>query len=205
MVIGITGGVGSGKSTILKIMEQEYGARIILADDVARSLQAPGKSCYGPIVEEFGEEILDMSRPDHPIDRGKLSKIVFTDPSRLEDLNALVHPMVKAAIMQEISEIYNEDSEALILVEAALLIESGYLELLDELWVVYAEKEVRIARLEASRGYTREKCEAIMASQLTAEEYAEYADFIIDNSGDASETRRQIAGRLAEMGLPGAE
>lgn len=201
MIIGITGGVGTGKTTVLELLEKEYGARIIMADEVSKFLQAPGGRCYGPIVEEFGEEILDMEDPEHPIDRAKLAKIVFADPERLQDLNYIVHPLVKIEIMCEISGIYHEDSEALILVEAALLIEAGYLDILDELWVVTADKETRIERLAKSRGYTREKSESVMATQLSDEEYAEFADFIIDNSGSPEDTLKQIEKRLEELDL----
>lgn len=201
MIIGITGGVGTGKTTVLELLEKEYGARIIMADEVSKFLQAPGGRCYGSIVEEFGEEILDMEDPEHPIDRAKLAKIVFADPDRLQDLNYIVHPLVKIEIMCEISGIYHEDSEALILVEAALLIEAGYLDILDELWVVTADKETRIERLAKSRGYTREKSESVMATQLSDEEYAEFSDFLIDNSGSPEDTLKQIEKRLEELDL----
>lgn len=201
MVIGITGGVGTGKSTVLDILERDFGANIIMADDVAKFLQAPGGRCYAPIVEAFGEEILDMEDPAHPIDRAKLASIVFDDPDKLEDLNYIVHPMVKIEIMLQISGYYNRNSEALIVIEAALLIEAGYTDIIDELWVVTADREIRIQRLMASRGYSREKCEAVMATQLSEEEYAECADFLLDNSGSIEDTKKQIEGRLSELDL----
>ena len=201
MIIGITGGVGTGKSTVLDILENEYGAKIIMADEVAKFLQDPGGRCYGPIVEAFGEEILDLSQPDKPIDRAKLASVVFSDPDKLEDLNYIVHPIVKIEIMCEISGYYNEDSNALIVVEAALLIEAGYTNFVDELWVVSADKETRIRRLAESRGYSREKSESVMASQLSDEEFASYADFVIDNSGSIEDTKRQIAQKLADLEL----
>ena len=180
-------------------MEEEYGASIIIADDVSKFLQAPGGRCYQSIIDEFGEEILDMSQPDHPIDRAKLASIVFADPDRLEDLNYIVHPVVKTEIMCEISGIYHEDIDALIVIEAALLIEAGYTNFIDELWVVRADKDKRIERLVKYRGYTEEKAESIMASQMSEEEYAEEADFIIDNSGTEEELREKLAKRIKEL------
>lgn len=199
MIIGITGGVGTGKSTILEILEKEYEAKIIMADEVAKFLQEPGNKCYQPIVDEFGEGILDMDQPGHPINRGKLAEIVFADEGKLEDLNYIVHPIVKTEIMCEISGIYHQDVESLIVVEAALLIEAGYTAFTDELWIVTADKETRIARLMESRGYSREKCEAIMKTQLDFELFYDDASLIIDNSGSIEETRKQIAERLDEI------
>ncbi|MBE6017989.1 MAG: dephospho-CoA kinase [Lachnospiraceae bacterium] len=201
MIIGITGGVGTGKSTVLGILEEDFGANIIMADEVAKYLQAPGGRCYAPIVDAFGEEILDMEDPAHPIDRAKLASIVFEDPDKLEDLNYIVHPLVKIEIMCQISGFYNKNSEALIVIEAALLIEAGYTDIIDELWVVTADREIRIQRLEESRGYTREKCEAVMASQLSEEEFADFADFVVDNSGSIEDTKKQIAERLTELDI----
>ena len=109
--------------------------------------------------------------------------------------------MVKIEIMLQISGYYNRNSEALIVIEAALLIEAGYTDIIDELWVITADREIRIQRLMDSRGYSREKCESVMATQLSEEEYAECADLLIDNSGSIEDTRKQIEGRLAELDL----
>ena len=199
MIIGITGGIGTGKTRVLEILEEEYNARIIIADEVSKFLQAPGGRCYQSIIDEFGEDILDMSQPDHPIDRAKLAGIVFADQDRLEDLNYIVHPVVKTEIMCEISGIYHEDTEALIVIEAALLIEAGYTSFIDELWVVRADKDVRIERLVKNRGYTAEKAESVMASQMSEEEYLEEADFVIDNSGTEDELKAIIKEKMAEF------
>ena len=189
MFIGITGGVGAGKSTILQILKEKYDAHLIMADDVAKDLVCKGKSAYRKIVQTFGGEILGE---DKEIDRQKLSSIVFQDDAKLQELNQIVHPLVKKAILKEKRSISNKDPQKLIVLEAALLIEDGYPEFLDELWAVIADKEVRIQRLMDSRGYSREKSESIIAAQLSDEEFRNACDFIIDNSGSLSDSERQI-------------
>ena len=202
MIIGITGGVGSGKSTILNILHDNYGAHIIQADDVAKELMEPGMECYRLIVEAFGSDILvpEETDPKRPIDRPALAKIAFSSEEKRQLLNSLTHPQVKRDIIRRIREIYTLESEALIVVEAALLIEAEYTDILDQLWVVFADKETRIARLAASRGYTREKTESVMASQLSDEQFKAAADIVIDNSGTPKESEHQIADALLKCG-----
>ena len=189
MFIGVTGGVGAGKSTILQILEDKYNAHIIMADDVARELMNKGKASYRAIVKEFGDDIL---REDGEIDRQKLAEIVFQDEEKLNKLNSIVHPLVRKAIVKEQKQVNKKDPDRLIVLEAALLIEAGYKEILDELWGVIVQKEIRIQRLMDSRGYTREKSESIIANQLSDEEFREHCDFIIDNSGTLEDTTEQI-------------
>lgn len=189
MFIGITGGVGAGKSTILNILKDKYDAHLIMADDVAKDLMCKGKSAYRKIVQTFGDEILG---DDQEIDRQKLSAIVFQDDEKLLALNQIVHPLVKKAIIKEKNEISKKHPEKLIVLEAALLIEDGYPEILDELWAVIADKEVRIQRLIDNRGYSREKSESIIAAQLSDDEFRKACSFVIDNSGSLSESERQI-------------
>ena len=205
MVIGITGGVGAGKSTILNILHDNYGAYIIQADDVAKELMEPGGVSYGLIVEKFGENILCEADENGrlPIDRPKLAAIVFASLEKRELLNSLTHPQVKRDIIRRIREIYTLDPDALIVVEAALLIEADYTDILDSLWVVIADKEVRIERLAASRGYSREKTESVMASQLSNEEFISHADFVINNSGTFEDAEKQIGQGLDQTGFTG--
>lgn len=201
MIIGVTGGVGSGKSSIMRVLEDK-GAHLIIADDVARILQEPGNECYKMIVDAFGKEILcDGSDLDQqmPIDRKKLAAVVFADEQKLQLLNSLTHPQVKTEIQRRIDDIYSNDPDALIAIEAALLIQAGYLDMLDELWVVTCEHDTRIKRLMSSRDYTEEKAESIMASQMSDEEYSKYADFILDNSGTHAQTKRKITNRLKKI------
>ena len=189
MFIGITGGVGAGKSTILQILQEKYDAHLIMADDVAKLLMEKGKRAYRKIVQLFGKEIL---RENGEIDRQKLSALVFQDEEKLKELNGIVHPLVKKAILKEQKTVNKANPEKLVVLEAALLIEDGYKDLLDELWAVIADKEVRIARLMENRGYSREKSESIIASQLSDGEFRKACDFIIDNSGTLAESEKQI-------------
>ena len=198
MVIGVTGGVGAGKSTVLKILEKEYGVSLIMADDVSRELMEPGGASYVAVVSAFGRGILEGSGEETPpIDRKALAKIVFADEEKLTLLNSLTHPTVKSEIKNRIKEEYVKNPGALIAVEAALLIEAGYEDMLDCLLVVTADKESRIARLAASRGYSREKSESVIANQLSEEKFREHADFIVDNSGNIEQTQQQIAEIMA--------
>ncbi|MBR5931472.1 MAG: dephospho-CoA kinase [Lachnospiraceae bacterium] len=189
MFIGVTGGVGAGKSTILQILAEKYHAHLIIADDVARNLMNRGKASYKAIVKAFGEDIL---QEDGEIDRQKLSAIVFQDEEKLSLLNGIVHPLVRKAIIREQKRVNKKDPERLVILEAALLIEAGYKEMLDELWAVTADPEIRIQRLMDSRGYSREKSESIIANQLTDEEFRRNCDFVIDNSGTLEDTEKQI-------------
>ena len=195
MVIGITGGVGAGKSTVLEILETEYGAFLIIADEIAKQLMEPGGASYEAVCRAFGEEILEKedAQGNRPIDRAKLAAIVFDDDEKLALLNALTHQLVRIRIEEMIREKQETDADALIVIEAALLIECGYRDILDALWVVDADPEVRIRRLMESRGYSREKCEDMMDNQLSREAFAKEADELIDNSGTIEEVREKIA------------
>jgi len=189
MVIGITGGIGCGKSTVLHILEQEFHCYVIEADKVGHLMMQKGTKVYREIVAAFGNEILDASLE---IDRGKLAGIVFQDSERLMALNQIVHPAVKSHIKNEIKQVIRSGSHDIIVLEAALLIEEHYPKLCDEVWYIYAEEEERIKRLKSSRGYTEEKIRKIMANQLREEEFLKNCDKIIDNSHDFANTCQQI-------------
>ena len=188
-VMGVTGGVGSGKSVILSILEKEYGAQTILADLVAHDLMEPGAKSYMEIVETFGDSIL---QEDGAIDRQKLGSIVFADEKKLEQLNGITHPNVKEEIKRKIAKIRKKGEASMIVLEAALLIESGYEDIYDELWYIYVNRETRYERLKEGRGYTREKTDSIMNNQLSEEEFRAHAQVIIDNSYDIEQTKKQI-------------
>lgn len=198
MVIGVTGGVGTGKSTILNILREDYGAEIIIADDVARELMMPGHQVYDAISEQFGEDILTAG-PGSEIDRGKLASLVFQDEEKRLLLNSLVHPAVKQTIMSMIDS-FRSANQKLIVVETAILIEAGYLPLVDELWAVCTDYELRVARLMESRGYSREKTDSIIRSQMPEEELRAVADLVIDNSGDLAQTQKQIREHFIHAG-----
>lgn len=187
-IIGITGGVGSGKSRVLAHLEQEYGATICQADHVAWELQRQGALCYKEIVKTFGYEILDENLD---IDRRKLGEIVFSDKEKLFALNAIMHPAVKQSILKQIAS-EKEKGTLLFVLEAALLLEDGYDVICDELWYVYADEAVRRMRLKQARAYSEEKIDAIMAAQVSEEVYRNGCQKVIDNSGSFEETKAQL-------------
>ncbi len=190
-ILGITGGVGCGKSTVLDILQKEYGAYVIQADIVAHELMEPGQTSYKAIVEHFGQEIL---AEDGHIDRKALGAIVFADEEKLALLNSLTHPAVKMEIRRRITESQN----IFIVIEAALLLEDHYDEICDEIWYVYADREVRFQRLAASRGYSREKSRSMMDNQMSDEELRCRCQAVIDNSGTLEETRKALEAVLQE-------
>lgn len=187
-ILGITGGVGSGKSTVLNILEQKYNATIIQADLVAKELMKPGQASYQAVVRAFGTDIL---LPDGTIDRRKLASIVFGDEAKLQLLNSLTHPLVEEETRRRI-----EAADGLIVLEAALPKEAAFGRLCDAVWYIHVPSDIRIHRLMESRGYTRENCLQIMANQLSEEEFTKLSDVVIENSGSTEETEAQIARNL---------
>lgn len=202
-VLGITGGVGAGKSTVLAYLRERHGARVIQADEVGRLLQEPGQECYDRIVEAFGREILQEGRGGQPpLDRAKLAAAVFSDDEKLARLNAIVHPAVKAYIIEEIEKEKQSGRAPFCVIEAALLLEDRYDLICDEIWYIYTETSVRVHRLAESRGYSEEKSRQIMGNQLADEEYRAKCNFVIDNSADFVEnTYEQIERGLVEHGF----
>ena len=187
-IIGITGGVGSGKSRVLSYMETKYNAVICQADHVAWKLQEPGQKCYAQIVAYFGENILDE---DGTINRGKLGQIVFAKNEKLCKLNQIMHPAVKEYIVEWIQRERNDET-AYFIIEAALLLEDDYSQICDEMWYIYCDESIRRDRLKSSRGYTDEKIDAIMASQLSEQIFRKECQIVIDNSGVFEDTCFQI-------------
>lgn len=198
-VLGITGQVGAGKSTVLAWLQNHCGARVIQADKVGHLLMEPGMECYQPVVETFGKEILAA---DGCIDRKKLGGIVFADRRRLEQLNAIIHPAVKAWIFREIEKERGQGLVPFAVVEAALLLEEHYDQICDSIWYIYAEDAVRRKRLAISRGYTDEKIDHILKNQQKDNVFRELCHFVVDNSGDFVEnTVGQLNRGLIEYGF----
>ena len=196
-IIGITGGVGSGKSQVLDYLADRYQAAVCQADLKAKNLQKKGTKCYRRIVEYFGTEILDK---DGRIDRGRLAEIVFADAGKLKVLNDIVHPAVKEKIKEQIKREEKKGTQLFIL-EAALLIEGGYEKICDEMWYVYADKEIRKRRLKASRGYNDKRIEEMFDSQMSSSEFIEHCDRAVDNSESFEETKRQLDEFIRAIGL----
>lgn len=193
MFIGITGGIGAGKSEILKYIRKHYKCEIYLADDVAHLVKLPGTSCFDKLVELLGTDVLDESGE---IDKKVMADKIFASPKLLQQVNAIVHPAVKEYLMERLEAAEESGEAELFFVEAALLIETGYGQLVDEMWYIYARREIRTKRLREVRGYSEEKIISIMKNQLSEEQFREACDFVIDNSGELTDSYRQIDKKL---------
>ena len=191
-IIGVTGGVGAGKSTVLNYLEKRYGAKLILADLVGHEVMEPGHEAYEQVVKAFGQEIVSE---DKTIDRKTLGAIVFADEKKRMILNRIIHPAVRQEILRRL-----EAAELLHLsyavVEAALFLEENYDAFCDETWYIYTDEKIRRQRLKESRGYSDERIDQIFRSQKTHEEFQKRCLFMIDNNGSEEETFRQIDRRM---------
>lgn len=194
-VIGITGGIGTGKSTLLNLIKANYDAYIVEADGLAHRLMLPGEPVYEQIVNTFGTEILNE---DKTIDRGSLGNIVFKNEEALRRLNEIVHPAVKAYIIKDIEQKKKEEKTAFYVIEAALLIEDGYRTICDELWYVYTQREERIRRLLSGRGGSPEKWEAVIANQSSETYYRTHCDVVIDNGENLEKTANIVKELLSK-------
>lgn len=184
MIVGITGGVGAGKSTVLSILERDCRARLLIADEMGHEVMEPGSDACREICRLFPE----VSR-NGVIDRNRLAEIVYAHPEKMKQLNAVIHPRVLQKIREKLEE-WRE--EPLIVIETAILFETGCDALCDQIWGVTADREVRIRRLMDSRGYTRERALAIMSQQLSQEEMSGKCHFLIKNNGNLEELSKQI-------------
>lgn len=202
VVIGITGGVGAGKSTVLTYLKERYHAVIIMADLVAKKMMEPGGETYDEILRQFGH---DLTGPDGQIDKALLAGRIFEQGYGTSAINELVHPAVVRRISEKIeqqrleAEIDPSDALHLLVVEAALLFEGHADALCDQIWYIYADRETRIARLMESRGYSREKCLAIMESQMDDEEFRKRCGAVLDNTGEPCAVQRQIDEQLRAL------
>lgn len=191
--IGVTGGVGAGKTRILEYIRHHYRCVIFLADEVAHLVKQPGTACFHALVRLLGEGILDEEGQIH---KGRMAERIFADPGLLEQVNGIIHPAVKDFLLEHLGEARKRGDIELFFVEAALLIECGYRELVDEMWYIYADEEVRRDRLQKKRGYSQEKITQIMSSQLSDGIFRANCDFVIDNSASLEESYRQIDRKL---------
>lgn len=188
-LIGITGGIGAGKSELLDYLKQHYNCRILKADEAAHLVKRPGTKCYDALIKLLGADVIAQ---DGQIDRACMAEKIFADSSLLVQVNGLIHPAVKAYILEQVNQSRARGDCDYFFLEAALLVEEGYGEIVDELWYIRADEAARRARLKASRDYSDEKIERIMASQLKEEEFKRHAQVIIDNSTTLEEAYRQI-------------
>ncbi len=178
LLAGLTGGIATGKSTVSRLFV-ECGARLIDADVLAREVVAPGRPAPQQIVESFGREVL---RPDGTLDRDRLGKAVFGDPAQLEKLNAIVHPYVAVAQEQRSREIAGKEPHAVIVYDAALLIEAGAHKRMDKIIVVTADEQTQLARLKARDHLSAEEAGRRIATQMPLTDKVKLADYVIDGT-----------------------
>jgi dephospho-CoA kinase len=191
LVLGITGGVGAGKSRILEILKQEYGARIIQADQVAAALEVPGEPGLLALTELFGTEILDR---DGSLDRKAFARRIFTDEKALDMVNQVIHPMT----WKKIQEMLEQEPCPVTAVEAALFNEESR-SLCRHLVFIDTSEENRILRLMEGRGYSREKCLDIMKNQPDRAYFLQLSDYVIDNNGSLEAVRSQVRRMMEEV------
>lgn len=198
-VLGITGGIATGKSTVLRMLG-ELGAETLSADDLAREVLAKGSEGYRETVERFGDAILT---PDGEIDRPALAAIVFGDESARQVLNAITHPRIIAAIQRRIDEFRTKppSPDAVLAVEIPLLIECGLEEIVDEVVVVAAEPATQVSRLTTRSRMSAEQARRRLAAQMPIESKIEHADRVIRNEGTMEELREAVRATWQDIGL----
>ncbi len=193
-IVGLTGGIGAGKSTIAKLCKDHFKLAVIETDQVAKDQMMPGGCSYEGVVHEFGTGIL---KANGEIDREALAKLIFADPDKVKKINAITHPNVKIFTLKEIERLDTSHQYEAVLVETALLFEARFDKFCDETWCVYASTESRKRRLYESRGYSMEKIDSIFANQ-DKEEYAfNHCTHVIEN--EDSTTTEQLLARLKEI------
>ena len=193
MVIGITGGIGAGKSTVLSILKNQYGFVIFEADQIAHELMRKGNISYLRIVSYFGNDILDENEE---IDRKKLGQKVFSNKEQLEKLNEFVHPEVISEIQRRMAMDPERKDNGRFVIEAALLFESGCNTICDQVWYIDTNTEVRKQRLREYRKMSDEQIESVMKNQLNRDRFEQLSDVVIDNSDSVGNTAKQIQNLL---------
>jgi len=186
-VIGLTGGIGSGKSVVARYLA-ELGAAVIDADRVGHDVFHRGTEAWQDVVATFGRQILN---PDGEIDRGRLGEMVFADSSALAKLNRIMHPRMREVIKAQIEE-YRGQGVGVVVLEAAVLLEAGWDSLVDEVWVMVAPEGIAIRRAGEQHGLSEEQVTVRLRSQLAAEERIKYADVVIHNDGSLGELKEKV-------------
>jgi len=189
IVIGLTGGILTGKSTVSEILARR-GAVIIDADKIGHKAYIPQTKVWREVVDAFGIGIL---KENEEIDRKKLGEIVFSDPEALARLNGIMHPAMHSMMKEEIERLRSEGVDVVVL-EAAVLIEANWTDLVDEVWVTVAPEETAVKRLQDRGGLSEEQARARIRAQLSSDERAKHADVIVDTNCDLSEVRAKVEG-----------
>ncbi len=195
--VGLTGGIGCGKSTVAGMM-RDLGCRVIDADAISRNLAEPGQSAYEEIISAFGREIV---LADGHLDRAKIAHLVFSDASKLSTLNKILHPRVISEEERQLVEIARAEPNAVAVVEAALLVEAGHQNILERLIVVWCRPEQQLERLTDPRGRAMSRDDAMqrIAAQMPLDEKRRMATDEIDNSGSQAATEKQVKELVARL------
>ncbi|OKP87818.1 dephospho-CoA kinase [Paenibacillus helianthi] len=197
MIMGLTGGIASGKSTVSAIFVDK-GARLVDADVIAREVMLPESPVLAAAVQEFGEEIL---QPDGTLNRARLGAIVFHDPDARQKLNELTHPAIRREIKNRMYALEQEVPQQLVIVDIPLLYESRLDNLFQEIIVVYVPRELQLDRLMERNTLTMEQAEGRLSAQMDIEQKRSKATYVIDNSGNLDNTRQQVAALWDRLGL----
>ncbi len=187
IVIGLTGGIGTGKSEVARIF-QELGAVLINADQIGHQAYNPHSEIWQEVVKAFGEEIL---QPSGEIDRKKLGSIVFADPDQLTRLNQIMHPRMARMVARQVQEL-GEQGADVVVVEAALLFEAGWDSLVGEVWSTESPEDLVIKRLQSRSGLSQEEAKKRIDSQMSAEERKSRSQVVVDNSGDLVDLEKVV-------------
>jgi dephospho-CoA kinase len=198
MKLGLTGGIACGKSTVSAMLVRR-GAKLVDADQVAREVVLPGEPALADIVREFGQAVLNE---DGSLNRSALGSVVFGNRERLEKLESILHPAIRARMWDMINKYADEKPDALIVADIPLLYETGQASLYDAVMVVYVPRQVQLERLMARNSLTAEEAAKRISLQMDIEEKRRLADFVIDNSGTLEDTERQVERFWQEQGLP---
>jgi dephospho-CoA kinase len=196
MILGLTGSLGSGKSTVAEMFRELAGAAIIDADEITYKLQAPGDAAYGRIVEAFGRGILNA---DGTLDRRKLGAIVFNEEAKRQLLNSIVHPLVHE---EQLRIIKQHSAAPLVVLMVPLLYETGMESLADKVAVVTVNESARLERLQLRSDMQADEVQRRLRTQMSQEEKARRADFVIDNGGPLDQTRKQVLDVLIRLNIP---
>lgn len=194
MIVGLTGGIATGKSLVAGELKR-CGARIIDADRIAREIVEPGQPAYDDIVKEFGAAVL---KPDATLDRKALGKAVFSDPAALEKLNSITHPRIRERIKEEARRL-SAENDGLIVLDIALLIEMGVKYEVEKIIVVYSEAAQQVERLMKRDNMPRDEALKRLSCQMDIKEKLKYADYVIDNSGQLDKTIEQTRALFSEL------
>jgi dephospho-CoA kinase len=194
VIIGLTGGIASGKSTVSHMISDE-GVPVVDADVISRDVVKPGKIAYHQIIDHFGLAIL---KQDGQINREKLGEIIFNDEKERRVLNQIIHPRVRKELKDQADALQSE-GHPIVILDIPLLIEGELFQLVDKILLVYVPKSVQLKRLKERNNYTEEEALKRINSQLSLDKKKTYATFIIDNSSDLTHTREQVTTLLNKL------